>query len=331
CKMKRVRVASRCLLASLLISICWAASVSTAPLEAASDLADILRPNEQEDTNVALVTLSASSSSEEDDSSSASKEANASDDLIFLTRKSQSTPTSAPIHSQSQILTKAQVESSASEEELDEEELEAPATPANASLPPIDMSAFVALIPTQQVHAIVSDYYRNDAEVQWVYRFLHSDCFAEKKQLLLQLPEVLAFTRYLNASGLDVLQLAKHILQAIGPPSTELPAAEEDIDYSSACSGATSEQVKGLQGLTDSVLEALPQDQILATFFDKFEADQQFSKLIEGLGTPKFSKILSNLRNSVPLRYEVAELQKCRINIGQIVESLMSYFFLSNF
>jgi len=61
---------------------------------------------------------------------------------------------------------------------------------------------------------------------------------------------------------------------------------------------STREQVKGLQGLVDSVLDALPQDQILATFFDKIESDQQFSKLIDSIGTPKFSKILSNLQVS---------------------------------
>ncbi|XP_034108716.1 uncharacterized protein LOC117570917 [Drosophila albomicans] len=344
--MKRERVASLCLLGSLLISICSVASA--APHSKSDDIIMVedivsLSPGDKEDTNVALITMSESNSSEED-SSSASKEDNASDDLIFLTRKSQTS-------NATQTQTKAHVDSSASEEELEEEET----TTATSNVSPIDMSAFVALIPTQQVHAIVSDYHRNDAEVQRAYRILSSRYFAEKKQLLIQLPEVQAFTRYLNASGLDVLKLVKDVLRAIGPSSTEVPtpqpetatesasAPAEDIS-SSACNdvafppdnlepqtNSTREQVKGLQGLVDSVLEALPQDQILATFFDKIEADQQFSKLIDSIGTPKFSKILSNLQNSVPLRYQLGELQKCRINIGQIVESLKSYFFLSSF
>lgn len=58
------------------------------------------------------------------------------------------------------------------------------------------------------------------------------------------------------------------------------------------------QQLNGLQGLVDSVLEVLPQDQMLATFFDKIEADQQFSKLIDSIGTPKFSRILQNLQVS---------------------------------
>ncbi|KAH8299611.1 hypothetical protein KR044_003506 [Drosophila immigrans] len=317
--MKTKRVASLCLLWSLLISSCWLSDAAPhSKLEDIVMVEDIvsLSPGDKDDTNVALITLSESNSSEED-SSSASME----DELIFLTRKSQ-----ASTATQKQIQTKAEVETSASASEEEEQEQE-----TTAAVAPIDMSAFVALIPTQQVHAIVSDFYRNDAEVQRAYGFLHSNYFAEKKQLLIQLPEVLAFTRYLNASGLDVLKLTKNVLQAIGPPTplsvaVPVPAPVEDIS-----SSATREQVKGLQGLVDRVLEVLPQDQILATFFDKIEADQQFSKLIESIGTPKFSKILSNLQNSVPLRYQLAELQKCRINIGQIVESLKSYFFLSSF
>ncbi|KAH8399067.1 hypothetical protein KR215_001650 [Drosophila sulfurigaster] len=327
--MKRERVASLCLLGSLLISICSVASA--APHSKSDDIIMVedivsLSPGDKEDTNVALITMSESNSSEED-SSSASKEDNASDDLIFLTRKSQTS-------NATQTQTQAHVDSSASEEELEEEET----TTATSTVSPIDMTAFVALIPTQQVHAIVSDYHRNDAEVQRAYRILSSRYFAEKKQLLIQLPEVQAFTRYLNASGLDVLKLVKDVLRAIGPSSTEVPTPQPETVTESASapaedisSSATREQVKGLQGLVDSVLEALPQDQILATFFDKIEADQQFSKLIDSIGTPKFSKILSNLQNSVPLRYQLGELQKCRINIGQIVESLKSYFFLSSF
>lgn len=70
------------------------------------------------------------------------------------------------------------------------------------------------------------------------------------------------------------------------------------VDNLEANSTGEHGEVKGLQGLVDSVLDVLPQDQILATFFDKIEADQQFSKLIDSIGTPKFSKILSNLQVS---------------------------------
>ncbi|XP_034477064.1 uncharacterized protein LOC117783659 [Drosophila innubila] len=330
--MKRERIASLALNLGLIISICVAVSAAPRPHSTAQNedivmVEDIVsvNPEKNGDTSVALVTLSESNSSQEE-SDSSSKEDTVSDDLIFLTHKTQ-TQTQSPTH----------IDASASEEL---EEVTVP-IPAISVATPIDMSPFIALIPTRQVQQIVSNYYRNDAEVQRAYGFLNSAYFAQKKQQLIQLPEVLAFTRYLNASGLDVLKLVTNVMQTIGPPSTDLPLTEED-NSSSACNeltlpvdnleaNTTTEQVKGLQGLVDSVLDALPQDQILATFFDKIEADQQFSKLIDSIGTPKFSKILSNLQNSAPLRSLLAELQNCRINIAQIVESLKSYFFLSSF
>ncbi|KAL7737646.1 hypothetical protein ACLKA6_007754 [Drosophila palustris] len=336
--MKRERVASLSLHLSLIIAICVAVGAAPRPHSSIEDVVMVedivsVNPERKVDSNVALITLSESNSSEEE-SGSSSKEDHVSDDLIFLTHKTQT---------QTQTQTQAHSDASTSEEELEEEEEEETvATPIAVS--PIDMSAFVALIPTRQVQAIVKNYYSHDAEVQRAYGFLNTAYFAERQQQLVQLPEVLAFTRYLNASGLDVLKLLKTVLQTIGPPGKELPMTLED-NSSAACNELTLPivdnletnstgqhgEVKGLQGLVDSVLDVLPQDQILATFFDKIEADQQFSKLVDSIGTPKFSKILSNLQNSAPLRAQLAELQNCRINIGQIVESLKSYFFLSSF
>lgn len=217
--MKLERVVSLSLI-SLIIAICVLA-ISAAPrphskIEDIVMVEDIVsvNPEEKVDTNVALITLSESNSSEEE-SGSNSKEDNVSDDLIFLTHKT---------HTQTQ----SHIDASASEE-LEEEPVPTEATPP---VTPIDMSVFVELIPTRQVQAIVSDFYRHDAEVQRAYGFLNSANFAEKKQQLIQLPEVLAFTRYLNASGLDVLKLVKSVMQAV-----DLPITVED-NISSACSGA---------------------------------------------------------------------------------------------
>lgn len=233
CKMKRERVASLCLNWGLILSI-LSVLVSAAP-RPHTNIADIVmvedivsvNPETNGDTNVALITLSESNSSQEE-SGSSSKEDTVSDDLIFLTHKTQIQPQ-----------TQTHIDVSASEE-VDEEEEETVSTPTPTTTPvasPIDMSPFIALIPTRQVQQIVSNYYRNDAEVQRAYGFLNSGSFAEKKQQLIQLPEVLAFTRYLNASGLDVLKLVRTVVQTISPPSTDLPSTVED-NSSSACNGA---------------------------------------------------------------------------------------------
>ncbi|XP_002050846.2 uncharacterized protein [Drosophila virilis] len=321
-KMRRQRDASLSLQGSLLVAIAICAVVSGAPQSQAT-IEELLKDGDVgvSDTKMALVTLSTSSSSEEDSASSSSREVNVSDDLIFLARKTAT-----------QMPAAKHTEDASSSEELDE----APPTVAEV-VPPIDMSAFVALIPARQVQAIADNYYRHDKEVQRAYAFLSSEFFAEMKQQILQLPEVLAFTRYLNASGLDVLKLTQTVVQATKATTTLAlePTDSTTVSAVEALGGVNGEpslkELNGLHGLVDSVLDVLPQDQILATFFDKIETDQQFSRLIDSIGTPKFSKILSNLQNSVPIRNLIFELHNNGIYITRIVESLKAYFFLSSF
>jgi len=89
-------------------------------------------------------------------------------------------------------------------------------TPANNSL---DLSAFVALIPLQEVQSIAAQYYHHDAEFQRAYAFLASSDFADIKRKILQLPEVLEFTNYLGAHGLDVVKVM-HAVAGVFKPSS---------------------------------------------------------------------------------------------------------------
>ncbi|XP_022233031.2 uncharacterized protein LOC111073859 isoform X2 [Drosophila obscura] len=263
---------------------------------------------EDNSSNIALITLSESSSDEADDKD-VNGQPNVSDDLIFLSNKTKS---------QSQL----SEDISVSEEQSEEE----PPTEESPACQPIDLSAFVALIPAREVQSIASHYYHHDAEVQRAYAFLSTSFVAIKHQML-QLPEVLAFTRYLNASGLDVLKIMDSLAKAIKPSSLDL------VSNSAAgnASATTREPLNGLHGLVDSILDILPQDQLLATFFDKTESDKQFAALVDSIGTSTFAKILTNLQNSVPLRNLIFVMHSNGIYVERIVESLKSYFFLASF
>lgn len=61
---------------------------------------------------------------------------------------------------------------------------------------------------------------------------------------------------------------------------------------------AASDTMKGLTGMVDSVLDVLPQDQILSLFFDKLETSDEFSYLVKNVGSEKFSRILERMRVS---------------------------------
>ncbi|EDV37735.2 uncharacterized protein Dana_GF13599 [Drosophila ananassae] len=278
---------------------------------------DIIRTNsgKSEDSSVALVTLSESASEESDESG----QANGSDDLIFPTRKSPSKNED-----------KAHIDlSSVGEPKV--EELPKDLTPANQS---IDLSAFVALIPVQEVQSIAAHYYHHDAEVQRAYAFLSSSYFSDIKRQILQLPEVVAFMRYLNATGFDVLKVVQSLADAAQPGVLDLAASNEATTSKANEDGSsttTREPLNGLHGLVDSILDILPQDQLLATFFDKTESDKQFAAFVDSIGNPKFAKILIGLQTSLPLRNLLFVLHNNSIYVERIVESLKSYFFLSNF
>ncbi|KAH8319600.1 hypothetical protein KR074_001865 [Drosophila pseudoananassae] len=277
---------------------------------------DIIRTNsgKSEDSSVALVTLSESASEESDESG----QANASDDLIFPTRKNQSKNED-----------KAHIDlSSVGEPKV--EELPKDLTPANQS---IDLSAFVALIPVQEVQSIAAHYYHHDAEVQRAYAFLSSSYFSDIKRQILQLPEVVAFMRYLNATGFDVLKVVESVADAAKPGVLDLAASNESTTSKANEDGSTTtrEPLNGLHGLVDSILDILPQDQLLATFFDKTESDKQFAAFVDSIGNPKFAKILIGLQTSLPLRNLLFVLHNNSIYVERILESLKSYFFLSNF
>lgn len=170
----------------------------------------------EKDSNVALITLSESSSSEEEEA-----QQKGSDDLIFPTRKA---PAPAAMSAVKDASRSAELEET---EETEEEEVEEQ-EPTGRAVTPIDMSAFIALIPTQQVQTLVNKYYEQDREVQRAYVYLRSEHFARELEKQLQLPELQAFLRYFNASGLDLLQLGRALKSAILPSRN--PFEGQDLD-----------------------------------------------------------------------------------------------------
>uniref|UniRef100_A0A0A1WZ57 Protein G12 n=2 Tax=Zeugodacus cucurbitae TaxID=28588 RepID=A0A0A1WZ57_ZEUCU len=258
------------------------------------------------------------------------------------------------------------------------------------TVPPIDMSDFVSLIPVDVVKSIATNYYNNDAEVRRAYAYLSGPDFVALRQHIVASPEVGAFLQYLNVSGFDVLkfvaavanltkvegdadsvvdgsrsseleaqqrQLAtKHNNAAVlvvneisrmeqnASPSTKSPTIilEEAMSIVSTKAPLTAanfdepvtqktEQLNGLHGLVDSILEILPQDQILATFFDKLESDENFRKFVNNIQRPAFAQILSKMEQSMSLRNLIFTLHNNGIYIARIVDSLKAYFFLGGF
>ncbi|KAH8253963.1 hypothetical protein KR032_007871 [Drosophila birchii] len=96
-------------------------------------------------------------------------------------------------------------------------------------------------------------------------------------------------------------------------------------------SSTTREPLSGLHGMVDNVLEILPQDQLWALFFDEFESNKQFAAVVDSVSSAKFPKILNGLQNSLPLRNLLFVLHNNGIYVERIVESVKSYLSISSF
>ncbi|XP_002005544.3 uncharacterized protein LOC6579662 [Drosophila mojavensis] len=230
------------------------------------------------------------SSSSEEDSHSSSKEENVSDDLIVLS--SDRGPTKEPTKYDDLL------------RELEEKEQEEPFNPA----PPLNISEFVALIPARQVVAIVNNYYRHDEEVQRAYDFIKTEIFE-----LLQLVDVLALTNYLHGLGLDVMDLAQTVVQALKSASADnTPGSELDV-------AIVNEEQKGVHGLVDSVLGLLSAKQFSELYARKVKTDEHFARFNNNFFSTELKIILKNLYYSEPVR-ELFYKDKDDIYLPQIYE-----------
>ncbi|XP_017077339.1 uncharacterized protein LOC108112101 [Drosophila eugracilis] len=251
---------------------------------------ELIKPDSDESdvSGIGFVTLDGTASDESDESG----QGNASDDLIFLSRKK-------PIASNNSV----------------------------------DLSAFVALIPLQEVQSIAAQYYHNDAAFQKAYGFLASNDFADIKRKILHLPEVVEFVDYLGAHGLDVIKVMHSVAGVFKPSILDSTVVNESIKAATTEDGSssTSEPQTGLHGMVERVLEILPQDQLYALFFDEFESNKQFAAFVDSISSPKFAKILSGLQNSLPLRNLLFVLHNNSIYVERIVESVKSYLSISSF
>lgn len=196
--------------------------------------------------------------------------------------------------------------------------------------PQIDMSDFLNLMP-QEASGIVAKYYKDDKEVRRGIDYLRSEEFDELRDRIIANPEMNSFLNYLNNSGLDVVKLAYALVNVTGNPLDYEDVMEEEQDKNANLTMMPAESLNGIHGLVDSILDILPQDQILSLFFDKLETSEEFSKLVENIGSQEFEKILHKLEDSVALRNLIYIAHTNGIYISKIIDSLKAYFFLGTF
>ncbi|CAD7077056.1 unnamed protein product [Hermetia illucens] len=200
-----------------------------------------------------------------------------------------------------------------------------PSQPGNISS---DVNDFINLIPVEEVRAIIGNYYRNDVEVREGFMYLKECNFLQR---LLNVTEIDLLVQYLDEAGLDVEGVLYQILDLIGGIETIKNATSKTNIGLTFGNDTELELSGGMHIMVDSVLEVIPQDEILNMFFEKMDSSGAFIAFFNKIREPEFGRLLQKLEDSAGMKYLIYDLHNHGINMEKIVDSLKNYFFLGTF
>ncbi|XP_046586389.1 uncharacterized protein LOC107224698 [Neodiprion lecontei] len=175
-----------------------------------------------------------------------------------------------------------------------------------------DFQDFLALIPTDEVAAIVIEYLAEDEEVQNVVEYIQSDDFANLILAVDAIPEYIAFLDYLNSAGLDVYTYVNLLHSWLGLDELEVPSTRL---VSSRITG-------GVAGLLADIIAVLPTDEIKALYYEKLESSEDFAELVSLLGSEEAQTVYAALKANEEYQHIRETLEEYGLDIDAIVEFL---------
>ncbi|KAJ4440685.1 hypothetical protein ANN_08833 [Periplaneta americana] len=181
-----------------------------------------------------------------------------------------------------------------------------------------DLNDFLALVPVDEITAIVMDYLANDAEVQEAVAYLQGEEFHKIVLTVEGLQEFGNFVKFLEDHGLDAVGYINQLHSVLGwdpyvPPSQRKHARRG----------------VGVDGLIDDIIAILPIDDLKALFQEKLETSPDFKAFYDAVRSPEFPSIVQTL-NAMPEYQDL--LQKLRdkgVDIDHYIELIRALFGLS--
>ncbi|XP_046608175.1 uncharacterized protein LOC124299206 [Neodiprion virginianus] len=175
-----------------------------------------------------------------------------------------------------------------------------------------DFQDFLALIPVDDVVAIVIEYLAEDEEVQNAVEYIQSDDFANLILAVDAIPEYIAFLDYLNSAGLDVYTYVNLLHSWLGLDELEVPSTRL---VSSRITG-------GIAGLFADIIAVLPVDEIKALYYEKLESSTDFASLVTLLGSEEAQTVYAALKANEEYQHIRETLEEYGLDIDAIVEFL---------
>ncbi|GLV33851.1 uncharacterized protein CBL_11265 [Carabus blaptoides fortunei] len=177
-----------------------------------------------------------------------------------------------------------------------------------------DLQDFLALVPKDEVIAIVFDYLANDAEVQGVLEFAQSDDFMNLVLEVDEIPEYIKFLNTLQSKGLDVYRLVNALHDFLGLPTLPVP------------SRMVTRRGQGVRGLLDDIKAILPIEKIKALFYEKLVGSPDFAGLVEFMKSNEFQTIVKALQANPKFQEIIDNAKGHGVDVQLIIDLLHKIF-----
>lgn len=154
------------------------------------------------------------------------------------------------------------------------------------SLLQMDVYEFIDLIPIDEVNELRVRYYVTDPNVRNAYDFLRTYNYSFVHTQLYKMIEVKKAIRFFERKGVNLNDLGETLHDRLGPPSN---FPDLTLEQEKPKNG-------GFYAMVDSILDEIPQDDVVTLFFEKLETSHDFAELFDWIGSNDFKEMLNALR-----------------------------------
>uniref|UniRef100_A0A6V7I5S7 Protein G12 n=1 Tax=Bracon brevicornis TaxID=1563983 RepID=A0A6V7I5S7_9HYME len=175
-----------------------------------------------------------------------------------------------------------------------------------------DLDDFLGLLPVEDILPLVQEYLENDEEVKHAVEYVKSENFKKLLQEIESIDDVVEFLKYLEESGLEVIELIEKLHEAIGLPPMR-PVERATI-------------TGGMAGLVGDIKGLLPLEEIKALYYEKLETSVDFKNLVDRLSSPKLQALVDKLAANKEVQHIVETLKEHGVHVQAFFDLLAKIF-----
>lgn len=134
---------------------------------------------------------------------------------------------------------------------------------------------------------------------------------------------VFQFLNYLQNSGVDVYYYVNLLHELLGLPQLTPPSLRAKL---LKLNRGQKGDLGGLKGFLDSVVQALPVDQIHELVEEKLQSSEEFAEFVEQLRSDDFKRIVDRLVSNEKFQEMIEKAREDGIDVDAIKEFLNDIF-----